>query len=90
MVFKFFVISVITKWTTISFESFINATAPNLLQSSFNEKIKSVEIYEETGRSVLKANATKNINTSMLKKGIYFYKLQNTNEKTISGKFVKE
>lgn len=59
------------------------------LNLNTNEKIKSVEIYEETGRSVLKANATKNINTSMLKKGIYFIKIITDQNQIISKKGIK-
>ena len=50
-------------------------------------------IYNQLGQVVLEDKLTQGnntINISNLKKGIYFYKLQNTNEKTISGKFVKE
>ena len=50
-------------------------------------------VYNQLGQVVLEDKLTQGnntINISNLKKGIYFYKLQNTNEKTISGKFVKE
>ena len=50
-------------------------------------------VYNQLGQVVLEDKLTQGnsmINISNLKKGIYFYKLQNTNAKTISGKFVKE
>lgn len=59
------------------------------LNLNTNEKIKSVEIYDEAGRSVLKANATKNIETSMLEKGVYFIKIITEQNQIISKKGIK-
>lgn len=50
-------------------------------------------VYNQLGQIVLEDKLTQGNNTITirnLKKGIYFYKLQNTNAQTISGKFVKE
>lgn len=59
------------------------------LNLNTNEKIKSVEIYDEAGRSVLKAKATKSINTSMLEKGVYFIKIITEQNQIISKKGIK-
>lgn len=61
----------------------------NELNLYTNEKIKSVEIYDEGGRLVLKNNSTKNINTSMLEKGVYFIKIITEQNQIISKKGIK-
>lgn len=67
---------------------FVNPFKNELILNT-NEKIKSVEIYDESGRLVLKNNSTKNINTSMLEKGIYFIKIITEQNSVISKKGIK-
>lgn len=67
---------------------FANPFGDQLLLNT-NEKIKSIDIYNEAGRSVLKANATRNINTSMLEKGVYFIKIITEQNQIISKKGIK-
>ena len=68
--------------------SFINPfkTELNLIT---DEKIKSVEFYDESGRMVLKSNETRNIETSQLQKGIYFIKITTESNQIISKKGIK-
>jgi len=72
-------------------ENSLNFNSPfkDELNLNTNEKIKSVEIYDEAGRSVLKANATKSINTCMLEKGVYFIKIITEQNQIISKKGIK-
>lgn len=60
------------------------------LNLNTNEKIKSIKIYDETGRLVLKSDAAKNINTSSLSKGIYIIKIITGSNQIISKKGIKD
>lgn len=53
------------------------------------EGIKQVEVFDETGRLVLKSSAVKNIDTSDLQNGIYFIKITTENNQVISKKGIK-
>ncbi len=61
----------------------------NELTFNSKEKIKSVEIYDEIGRLVLKNTILKNINTSSLTKGIYFIKIITQSNQIITKKGIK-
>jgi len=61
----------------------------NELNLITDEKIKSVEMYDESGRMVLKKNTKKNIDTSDLEKGIYFIKVVTESNKVIYKKGIK-
>lgn len=61
----------------------------NELTFNSKEKIKSVEIYDESGRLVLKNTILKNINTSSLTKGIYFIKIITQSNQIITKKGIK-
>lgn len=61
----------------------------NELNLITDEKIKSVEIYDESGRMVLKDNGTKSIETSQLQKGIYIVKITTESNQIISKKGIK-
>lgn len=54
-----------------------------------NEKIKSVNIYDESGRFVIESKEAKNIDTSFLTKGVYIIKIITESNKVISKKGIK-
>lgn len=58
------------------------------LKLNSSEKIKKIELYDESGRKVLEDNKSE-LNTSMLPKGIYFIKITTENGKVISKKAIK-
>ncbi|MCS4302098.1 MULTISPECIES: T9SS type A sorting domain-containing protein [unclassified Chryseobacterium] len=60
----------------------------NELKFNLKEKIKNVEIYDESGKFVLKGN-TSELNTSSLIKGVYFIKITTLSNKIISRKGIK-
>ncbi|MCU7616024.1 T9SS type A sorting domain-containing protein [Chryseobacterium sp. PBS4-4] len=77
--------------TVMKNEDSINFSNPfkDELNLKTDEKIKSTEIYDESGRLVLKDNTTKNIDTSNLQKGIYFIKINTESNQVISKKGIK-
>lgn len=69
-------------------EVYFNNPFNNELKFDLKEKIKSVEIYDESGKLVLKGNAS-DLNTSSLIKGVYFIKITTESNKIISKKGIK-
>ncbi|WP_294304202.1 T9SS type A sorting domain-containing protein [uncultured Chryseobacterium sp.] len=61
----------------------------NELNLITNEEIKSVEIFDKSGRLIMKSRSSKNINTSGLQKGIYIIKITTQKDKIISKKGMK-
>ncbi|MCW3161061.1 T9SS type A sorting domain-containing protein [Chryseobacterium oryctis] len=76
--------NLITKENEISF----NNPFSNELILNSKEKIKKVEIYDESGRVVLKGNGSR-LNTSSIVKGTYFIKITTDSNKMISKKGIK-
>ncbi|MDQ0780898.1 T9SS type A sorting domain-containing protein [Chryseobacterium sp. W4I1] len=72
------------KTNDLSFDNPFN----NEVRFHLKEKIKSVEIYDESGRLALSGNTSK-LNTSLLAKGIYFIKITTESNKIISKKGIK-
>lgn len=60
----------------------------DVLSIQTNDKINSVEIFDLTGKSILKSS-DKNINTQSLSKGIYIVKIKTDNQE-ISQKIIKK
>ncbi|WP_312394654.1 T9SS type A sorting domain-containing protein [Chryseobacterium sp.] len=58
------------------------------LKLNSSEKIKKIEVYDESGRKVLEDKKSE-LNTSMLPKGIYFIKITTEHGKMISKKAIK-
>jgi hypothetical protein len=73
---------------TASQINFINPFS-NELNFNSNEKIKQIEIYDESGRLILKENDKKQVNTSHLNKGVYIIKITTDSNKIISKKAIK-
>jgi hypothetical protein len=61
----------------------------NELNLITGEEIKSVEIFDKTGRLIMTARSSKNINTSGLQKDIYIIKITTQKDKVISKKGMK-
>lgn len=83
--------SILSINTVMKNKDSINFSNPfkDVLNLNNDEKIKSVEIYDETGRLALKTNKAKNIDTSSLNKGIYFIKITTELNQIISKKGIK-
>lgn len=67
---------------------FANPFGDQLLLNT-NEKIKSIDIYDEGGRLVLRNKSSKNIDTSGLNQGAYFIKVTTESNQIISRKGIK-
>ena len=61
----------------------------NELNLITDEKIKSVELYDASGRMVFESKGKKNIETSQLQKGIYIIKITTESNQIISKKGIK-
>lgn len=61
----------------------------NELTFNTNEKIKQVEIFDESGRLVLKEANKNKLNTDHLTKGVYFIKITKQSGEVISKKAIK-
>lgn len=61
----------------------------NELLLNTNEKIKSIDIYDESGRIVLRNKSSKNIDTSALNKGVYIIKITTESNQVISKKGIR-
>ncbi len=59
------------------------------LKINTNENIKSIELYDNSGRLVLKNIGSKNINTSSLERGVYIIVVTSSNNKIFSKKVIK-
>ncbi len=67
---------------------YFNNPFNNELTFNLKEKIKNVELYDESGKLILSGN-TATLNTSSLVKGIYFIKITTESNKIISKKGIK-
>ncbi|UFH32081.1 T9SS type A sorting domain-containing protein [Chryseobacterium sp. C-71] len=67
---------------------FANPFGDQLLLNT-NEKIKSIDIYDEGGRLVLRNKSSKNIDTSGLNQGAYFIKVTTESNQIIYRKGIK-
>lgn len=61
----------------------------NELNLITNEEIKSVEIFDKSGRLIMQSRSSKNINTSLLQKEVYLIKITTQKDQVISKKGMK-
>lgn len=61
----------------------------NELNLITNEEIKSVEIFDKSGRLIMESRSSKNINTSGLQKDVYIIKITTQTDRVISKKGMK-